>query len=102
VSGSAMIDPDFLGAEGGRIALGFAAGCGATWTFLKAAVSGPVNRAYERRITDLEKENTRCNDRVSQLETVLLFHGPGEMRQAMQKSLSEEHIERLRNEEQMK
>lgn len=86
---------DFLGEEGGRLAMAFAAGCVATFTFCTAIgafiwkFAGAVRKD---RITELEAalktEAARCAemerrlvDRVQQLEAVLLFEVAGNVRQ---------------------
>lgn len=95
---AALPDIDYLGAQGGSLALAFAAGCAACWAFIKAFVTGPINKSYEKRIASLEEQNDRCEARTLQLETLLFFHGPGNLRQAMQSALSEERIERIKQE----
>lgn len=95
MTGASVNQIDLLGSQGGGLAMAFASGCVACWGFMKAFVSGPVNKSYEKRISSLEREKHECHQRVNQLEAFLFFHGGGELRSAMQSALSEERIERL-------
>lgn len=91
---------DYTGPEGGRMALSFAAGCTATWVFVRNLVMKPAIKSCHQQIADLRelldeyREQRRLDRaRISQLETVLLMHGNGELREAMQKVISETRIE---------
>jgi hypothetical protein len=84
----AMNQLDYLGAEGGRLALAFAAGCVATFAFMTAIGSffwKLLGGHRKDRITDLEndlaaeRENCRLelsrqSDRIQQLETLFTLH----------------------------
>ena len=87
---------DIFGDSSAAVYVAFGTGCTAAWGFITAFVSGPVTRALKRRIAELEADREQCHDRMTSLEALLFFHGGGELRQAMQKSLSEEHLERIR------
>src|SRR3546814_20001684 len=78
---------DFLGAEGGRLAMAFAAGCAATWAFLRTTFTAPLRT----RITELEgmvaAARTRCEamktrlvQRIRQLHELLSHMSPGPLR----------------------
>jgi len=82
-----MPTPDYLGADGGKFAAAFAAGCIAAWGFIKAFVMSP-------RIKALEKENERCNERLERLEWLLYQHGTGEIRALMQTMFSARDMEK--------
>src|SRR3546814_7794242 len=60
MSNGVAMDIDFLGVEGGRLAMAFAAGCAATWAFLRTTFTAPLRT----RITELEgmvaAERKRC------------------------------------------
>ena len=76
---------DYLGPHGGELALAFAAGCVATWVFMKVL--------YDQRIIDIKASMTaqkeQCDldrrdsaisearlwDRIRQLETILMTSG---------------------------
>lgn len=104
-----MTDLNFLGADGGRLAMSFASGCIATFAFMStvgAFIWGLVGKHKQDRIdqlaADLAAEKTRCTQmenrlvsRIEQLETVLLFETVGKIRQDAQISISEIH-ERIR------
>lgn len=93
---AAMSDIDFLGADGGKMAASFAAGCVATWGFLQGFFWRGLSKSYERRIKELEADNARCEQRQGQLEALLFFHGNDGLRDQMQAVLSEQRIEMLR------
>src|SRR3546814_1648347 len=44
MSNGVAMDIDFLGVEGGRLAMAFAAGCAATWAFLRTTFTAPLGR----------------------------------------------------------
>jgi hypothetical protein len=102
---------DYTGSQGGLMGMAFAAG----WALASAlwvAVGGIIWRYFiEPRIKQLEKDRetdqARCReetkelrDRILQLETMLMLHGPQQLRQAMQAVASETHtaIHELRSE----
>lgn len=94
---------DFLGADGGRLALAFASGCVATFSFV--SVLGGffwkiMGKTRQDRIDQLEKdlkdEQARCADmekrlvgRIEQLETILLFEVVGNVRQGAAVAIAE-------------
>jgi hypothetical protein len=94
---------DYLGAEGGRLAVAFATGCIGTFAFMAATgrfIWGIIGKTREDRITELSnelaEERRRCNemeirlnDRISQLETVLLYDKIGQVRQNTQIAISD-------------
>lgn len=84
---------DLLGADGGSLAAAFASGCVATWGFVQMILVGPL----KKQITELKDECKERDDkqaaRISQLETMLLLHGSGELRQQLQAALSETRVE---------
>src|SRR3546814_4356315 len=95
MSNGVAMDIDFLGVEGGRLAMAFAAGCAATWAFLRTTFTAPLRT----RITELEgmvaAERKRCEametrlvQRIQQLEALLLTMSPGR---------SEEHTSELQS-----
>lgn len=100
MNAGARVDVDWLGASGGQLAAAFASGCVATWGFLQTALVGPL----KGRITELkdeiselkedcEKRDDKQAQRISQLETALLLHGSGPLRQQLQAAISETRIE---------
>jgi len=86
-------NPDFFGADGGRMALAFGAGCAATWGFISKFVAAPTRKALDKRIEELEQSHSRCEERALRLETMLWMHGPQQLRQDIQRVISEEHME---------
>jgi hypothetical protein len=99
-----MPSVDYTGAQGGLLGMAFAGGW-ALATALWIAVGGVIWRYFvEPRIKQLEKDREtdqlRCReetkelrDRILQLETMLMLHGPQQLRQAMQAVASEAHTE---------
>ncbi len=80
-------------------AAAFATACTATWVFIRNLVMKPAIKSCHERIADMEKIIAEYREqrqidraRISQLETVLLTHGGGELRAAMQAVMSEERI----------
>lgn len=84
---------DYTGAEGGRMAIAFAAGCTSAWVFIRNLVMKPAIKSCHQRITDLEKDREHDKRRIADLELTLFQHGNGEMRKAMQAAVSENHVE---------
>jgi hypothetical protein len=87
---------DYTGAQGGGYALAFASGCASTWVFVRNLVMKPAIKSCSERCSDLEKATewlkeqlTKKDDRIAQLETVLLTHGTQDLRNAMQAVISE-------------
>ncbi|MBO9624179.1 MAG: hypothetical protein J7500_15835 [Sphingomonas sp.] len=99
-----MHDIDYTGPQGGMMGMAFAGGW-AIATALWLAVGGVIWRFFvEPRIKQLEKDRTddqakcreetdRLRDRILQLETLLMLHGPQQLRQAMQAVASEARVE---------
>jgi hypothetical protein len=99
-----MAAVDFTGNQGGLMGMAFGAG----WALASAlwmAIGGMIWRFFiEPRIKQLEKDRAsdqeRCReetkelrDRILQLETMLMLHGPQQLRQAMQAVASEAHTD---------
>jgi hypothetical protein len=91
---------DLNGAEGGRMAASFAAGCTATYVFVRNLVMKPAVKSCHQQIADLRErideykdERDRLINRIGQLETILIMHGTGAIRQAVQAAISEQHLE---------
>lgn len=97
------MQPDYLGVDGGRLAMAFASGCVATFAFT-AAIGGfiwqLIGKSREYRIKDLRAdlvaEKERCAemerrlvDRIQQLETLLIFETAGNVRQGAQLAITE-------------
>ena len=91
-AGSRVDSIDWLGADGGSLAAAFAAGCVATWGFLQTALVGPLKKQITELKEECEKRDDRSAQRINQLETLLLLHGSGELRQQLQAALSEERV----------
>lgn len=101
------MDVDYLGAEGGRLAMAFAAGCLACFTFMMMVGSFVwklIGKTRTDRITELEKalekEQVHCREmeirlgnRIQQLEAVILFERTGQVAQNAQKAISEVHAD---------
>lgn len=100
---AARMDTDFLGADGGRLALAFASGCVAAFGFL-SMLGGffwkVMGKARQDRIDqleiDLKSEQARCAEmekrlvgRIEQLETILLFEVAGNVRQGAAIAIAE-------------
>lgn len=75
-----MSDVEYLGPDGGRLALAFAAGCLACFTFL-SMVGGFIWKLVGK---------TRV-DRIQALETIILFERTGQIAQGAQVAISEVH-----------
>lgn len=103
----AMAPIDYLGPDGGRLAMAFGGGAIAAWALLLSIGSFVwklVGRTRLDRIGELERalveERAACRQmevrlvsRIQQLETLLIAHGSGPLRQAMQAAISEIRIE---------
>lgn len=94
-----MMAIDYLGPRGGELALAFAAGCVATWVFMKIM--------FDQRIMELKAAQTlqreQCDrdrlesarseamlwDRIKQLETILMTAGSPKMQAELQRVLPE-------------
>lgn len=91
---------DLTGPEGGRMAASFAAGCTATWVFVRNLVMKPAIKSCHQRIADMEaqvawlKEQLEARDRrIHDLEMALFNSGIPELRKAMQGVVSEVRME---------
>lgn len=98
---------DYLGPQGGLMALAFAAGCVACFSF--CAIIGRfiwaiIGRAKDDEIArikaEAEADRDRCAameirlvQRIQQLEGIILTIAPGNMRQQVQAAISEARIE---------
>ncbi|WP_157784791.1 hypothetical protein [Sphingobium xenophagum] len=100
---------DYTGAHGGELAMAFGAGwaaCAALCAALGAFMWKILGKAKDEQIASLiktiEKNEERCaetidalSNRVQQLETLLLIHSSGPLRQDLQKAISEQRVETL-------
>lgn len=107
---------DYTGAHGGQLAMAFAAGCVGAFGFCTmigkilwdrlTGANKEVVTAKEDTIAELkktiEKNEERCAEtvaaqshRIQQLETLLLVHGSGALRQDLQKVISERRVEEV-------
>ena len=91
-AGSRVSGIDWLGADGGSLAAAFGAGCVATWGFIQTVLVGPLKKQMTELKDECEKRDDRSAQRIQQLETLLLLHGSGELRQQLQAALSEERV----------
>lgn len=103
----AMQELDYTGAQGGMLAMAFAAGAVAAFSFLAVIgkfLWGVVGKAKDDQIARLEKEaeddRKRCAameerliQRIQQLEGFILAMSPGHLRQDFQRALSEQRME---------
>jgi len=87
------VDIDWLGASGGQLAIAFGAGCAACWGFIQTVLVGPLKRQIKDLKDECEKRDERSAQRINQLETLLLLHGSGPLRQELQAALSEARLE---------
>lgn len=83
---------DLLGADGGSLAAAFGSGCVATWGFVQMILIGPLKKQMSELKDECEKRDDRQAARINQLETMLLLHGPGPLRQQLQAALSEDRV----------
>jgi hypothetical protein len=91
-AGPRVSEIDWLGASGGQLAVAFGAGCVATWGFIQTVLVGPLKKQIRELKDECEKRDERSAQRINQLETLLLLHGPGQLRQQLQAALSEERV----------
>tara|TARA_R110000868_G_scaffold32613_1_gene118688 strand:- start:3057 stop:3419 length:363 start_codon:yes stop_codon:yes gene_type:complete len=100
--GAPVSELDYLGVDGGRIAAAAGVAAAATFAFLMVFVKIAVRwiiKGYDQQIQLLKTQNVKCEEdnkelkgRVKQLETLLLMHGPGPLRQELQAAISERRI----------
>lgn len=98
---------DFTGADGGRLAMAFGAGCLATFGFLIMIgrwLWGLIGKAKDDEIARMkiamEEDRKRCADmetrlvqRVQTLEGFILSMAPGNLRQDFQRVISEQRLQ---------
>lgn len=102
-TGVAMTDIDWFGAEGGRLWAAAGAGATACFTFIMGFVYIAfrfVTRSHEARLAAAEaaheqcrEDNEKLSDRVKLLESLLLMHGPGQLKAELQAAISELHMD---------
>ena len=94
---------DYTGEQGGVVVMAHMAGWAAStafWAIIGKFMWRILGKAKDDTIADLKKtivkNEERCaehvdalSDRVKQLETLLLLHGPGDLRQDLQRALAE-------------
>ena len=90
---------DLAGPENVDRMAGFAAGCTATWVFVRNLVMKPAIKSCHQRCTDLEesvkwlKDQLKVkDDRIGDLETALFTSGIPSLRAAMQGVVSEARV----------
>ena len=95
-----MQDIDLLGADGGRLAMAFAAGCAACFAFLRTIFTSQLRTRIQELESTIETDRDRCSametrlvQRIQQLETFILAMSPGHLRQDFQKALSEQRMD---------
>lgn len=107
--GASALSLDYTGAHGGQLAMAFAAGCvscTAFWGVLGRWLYAIIGKSKDDRIADLtatiKANEERCAEtaaaqsmRIQQLETLLLVHGSGALRQDLQKVISERRVEEV-------
>lgn len=98
---------DYLGPQGGLMALAFAAGCVACFSFcaivgrfIWAAIGKVKDDEITRIKAEAEADRDRCAameirlvQRIQQLEGIILTIAPGNMRQQVQAAISEIRVE---------
>lgn len=88
---------NYLGPHGGEMALAFAAGCVATWVFMKiiydqrvieikAAMAIQREQCDRDRVESAQSE-ARLWDRIKQLETILMTTGNAKLQAELQRVL---------------
>lgn len=90
---------DVTGPEGGGYAAAFAAGCTATWVFVRNLVMKPAIKSCHQQIAELKEQLEWLKDqlelkdaRIIALETALFTSGIPALRQAMQGVVSEARV----------
>ena len=84
---------DLAGADGGSLALAFGAGCTAAWGFMQRILIGPLKQQLADLKTECRERDAAAQARIDQLQTLLLVHGPGPLRQELQAVISEARVE---------
>jgi len=75
------------------MAAAFATGCAATWVFVRNLVMRPAIKSCHQRIAELTEDRDRLIKRIGDLELILMMHGTGELKAAVQAAVSENHME---------
>ena len=98
-----MTDIDWLGVDGGKMALAFGAGWGTCLAFLTGLIVIAfrfVTKSHEKRLAAAEaahaecrKDNEALKDRVKALELMLWQHGPSQIRKELGSVISELHMD---------
>ena len=88
---------DYLGPDGGKLAAAFGAGCAAAWGFGQMILVRPLQKRvdelkadYQLLKVECEKREAQGAQRITQLETLLLLHGPAQLRTHLQAALDGE------------
>jgi hypothetical protein len=91
-----MDNLDILGADGGRLAMAFAAGCAACFAFLRTIFTTPLRQRIRQLDDALEADRKRCADmevrlvsRIQNLEGLFIRTASGDFRQEIQMAISE-------------
>jgi hypothetical protein len=89
-----------LGPNGGALALAFGAGCASTYAFLLTTTMKSLVTQVNEWKGKSDEVNDRCDrlclqkdERIKELEHLLLFESIGNNRQRAQKALSETRVE---------
>lgn len=85
---------DYLGPDGGRLATAFGAGCAAAWGFGQMILVRPMQKRVDELKEDIRILKIECEAREAmgtrrqtQLETLLLLHGPAQLKAHLQAAL---------------
>lgn len=113
MKGEATLDLDYTGPQGGALALAFAAGCGACFTFcalIGKFLWGVLGKAKDDEIASLKEARAadklardedrqhclqmeeRLIARIQNLEGALVMGVPGHLRAQVQAALSEQRV----------
>jgi hypothetical protein len=106
MSGSLIdVGTDLLGPHGGALALSFGAGCAATYAFLLTTTIKSLVAQVTEWKGKVKETDARCDelcgkkdDRIKELEHMLLFESLGNNRQRVQLVLSEQSNPRRKSE----
>lgn len=88
----AALSIDYTGEHGGQLAMAFAAGCLACsvfWGGVGKFMWSILGKAKDDQIAHQKQTIEDLTDRIKQLETLLLLHGPGNLREDLQKALAD-------------
>lgn len=106
---TAMSNLDFVGSDGGRLAMAFAAGCIATFSFILAiggfiwkTIGGERKDRIAELKVDLDKERQACREmevrlvkRIEQLETIVILKAAAGLGGAGHQVIEVTHSERF-------